>query len=44
MIDLGSYDKYLADELENYTLTEEAMLASEKVFEDYPKPERIQSR
>ncbi|MEE8399989.1 MAG: TrpB-like pyridoxal phosphate-dependent enzyme [Desulfobacterales bacterium] len=44
LIDLGSYDKYFAGELEDYTLTDEAMLASEKVFEDYPKPERLESR
>ena len=44
LIDLGSYDKYLSGEMENYTLTDEEMLESEKVFADFPKPELLKSR
>jgi len=44
LIDLGSYDKYFSGELENYTLTDDEMLASEKVFENHPKPELLKSR
>lgn len=44
LIDLGSYDKYFSGELENYTLTDEEMSASEQVFADFPKPEIIKSR
>jgi len=44
LIDLGSYDEYFSGELVNYTLTDEEMLESEKVFEDFPKPEVIKSR
>lgn len=44
LIDLGSYDKYFAGELENFTLTDDEMLASEKVFENYPKPALLKSR
>jgi len=44
LIDLEAYDKYLAGELHNFVLTEEEMSTSEKVFEDYPKPQLIKSR
>jgi tryptophan synthase beta chain len=44
LIDLEAYDKYLAGELYNFVLTEEEMSTSEKVFEDYPKPQLIKSR
>jgi len=44
LIDLEAYDKYLAGELYNFVLTDEEMSTSEKVFEDYPKPQLIKSR
>jgi len=44
LIDLMAYDKYFAGELYNFVLTDEEMLESEKVFEDYPKPQLIKSR
>jgi len=44
MLDLMAYDKYLSNELKNFELTEEEMLESEKVFENYPKPQLIKSR
>ena len=44
LIDLGAYDKYFAGELFNFVLTEEEILASEKAFEDFPKPQLIKSR
>jgi tryptophan synthase beta chain len=43
LIDLGSYDKYFSGELDNYALSDEAMLESEKVFADFPKPELLKS-
>jgi tryptophan synthase beta chain len=43
LIDLGSYDKYFSGELDNYALTDEAMLESEKVFADFPTPELLKS-
>lgn len=44
LIDLSAYDKYFDGELYNFVLTEDEMLASEKVFENFPKPQRIKSR
>ncbi|UCD33262.1 MAG: TrpB-like pyridoxal phosphate-dependent enzyme [Desulfobacterales bacterium] len=44
LIDLEAYDKYFAGELYNFVLTEEEILESEKVFENYPKPQLIKSR
>lgn len=44
LIDLVAYDKYLAGELQNFALTEEELLASQKVFENFPKPELIKNR
>ena len=44
LIDLMAYDKYFAGELHNFALTDEEMLESEKVFEDFPKPQLIKSR
>ena len=43
LIDLGSYDKYFSGDMENFTLTDEEMLESEKVFENFPKPEVIKN-
>ncbi len=44
LLDLMAYDKYFSNELKDFELTEEEMLESEKVFENYPKPELIKSR
>lgn len=44
LIDLAAYDKYFAGELYNFALSDEEIEASEKVFEDYPKPQLLKSR
>ncbi len=44
LLDLMAYDKYLSNELGNFELSEAEMLASEKVFADFPKPAIIKSR
>jgi tryptophan synthase beta chain len=44
LLDLGSYEKYYADELENFGLSDEDLQNSEKVFEDFPKPQLLKSR
>jgi len=44
LIDLAAYDKYFAGELYDFVLTDEEMLASEKVFQDHPKPQLLKSR
>lgn len=43
LLDLSSYDRYFANELVDLKLSEEDILASEKVFEDFPKPELLKS-
>jgi tryptophan synthase beta chain len=43
LIDLAAYDKYFAGELYNFVLTEDEMTESEKVFENFPKPQLIKS-
>lgn len=44
LIDLGAYEKYLANELKSFTLSDEEIAASEKVFENFPKPQQMKSR
>ena len=44
LLDLGSYEKYFANELENFKLTDKELKASEKVFEKFPKPAILKSR
>ena len=44
LLDLGGYDKYLAGELGNHMLSDDELLASEKVFETFPKPKFLKSR
>jgi len=41
LIDLVAYDKYFAGDLQNFALTEEELLSSQKVFESFPKPQLI---
>ena len=43
LLDLGAYEKYFADELENFELTDEELEQSEAVFNDFPKPELLKS-
>ena len=44
LLDLGAYDKYFSGQLENYELSDEELSASESVFADFPKPQRMKSR
>jgi tryptophan synthase beta chain len=44
LIDLAAYDKYLSGQLEDISLDEEAIAESQKVLEQFPKPELLKSR
>jgi tryptophan synthase beta chain len=44
LIDLAAYDKYLSGQLENISLDEEAIMESQKVLEEFPKPALLKSR
>lgn len=44
LIDLSAYDKYFAGELTNYSLADEELKESQKVFADFPKPQVLKSR
>ena len=44
LLDLGAYEKYYGNELENYDLSDDDLKEAEKVFEDFPKPERLNSK
>jgi len=41
LIDLVAYDKYFAGDLQNFALSAEELLRSQKVFESFPKPQLI---
>ena len=43
LLDLAAYDKYFAGELKDVCMLEEDMLASQKVFADFPKPDSLTS-
>jgi len=43
LIDLQAYDKYLSGQLENIALQEDTMEESQKVLDQYPKPELLKS-
>ena len=43
LIDLQAYDKYLTGQLENIPLMDDAMEESQKVLDQYPKPEMLKS-
>ena len=43
LLDLGAYDRYFSGELQNFTLSQETIEDSEKVFADFPKPSRLSS-
>jgi len=44
LLDLAAYDKYLSGDLEDYELEDEILEESERVFADFPKPERLTCR
>ncbi|MFC1812565.1 TrpB-like pyridoxal phosphate-dependent enzyme [Thermodesulfobacteriota bacterium] len=44
LIDLMAYDKFFSGELVNYVLSDEEIQESEKVFENFPKPQLLKSR
>ena len=44
LIDLASYDKYFAGDLQNFEISDEELAESEKVFSEFPKPDMVKSR
>ena len=44
LLDLVAYDKYFSNELINFELSDQEIAESEKIFENYPKPQLIKSR
>lgn len=44
LIDLGSYERYLTRQLEDYELPDEVLEKAEEVFKDFPKPQLLRSR
>ncbi len=44
LIDLGSYERYLAGQLTDYALPDEELEKAEEVFKDFPKPSLLKSR
>jgi len=43
LMDMGSYEKYFAGELTDFTLPEEEIAKSEQIYKDYPKPELVKN-
>ena len=43
LIDLASYDRYFAGDLENFEISDAELEESEKIFADFPKPEMVKS-
>lgn len=43
LLDLGSYEKYFSDELQNFSLTDEELEQAEEVFKEFPKPQLLKS-
>lgn len=43
LLDLGSYEKYFSDGLQDYFLEDSVLKDSEKIFDAYPKPQMIKS-
>jgi tryptophan synthase beta chain len=43
LLDLSAYEKYYADELQNFGLSDEELSSSEKIFEEFPKPQILRS-
>jgi tryptophan synthase beta chain len=44
LIDLGSYDKYFAGELQDYEMSEEDKAQYTAILDNYPKPQQFKSR
>jgi tryptophan synthase beta chain len=44
LLDLMAYEKYFSGELTNFELSDDEIEASEKVFENHPKPEVLKSK
>jgi tryptophan synthase beta chain len=44
LLDLAAYDKYFSGKLEDYHLEDSILEENEKVFANFPKPERLTSR
>ncbi len=44
LLDFSAYDRYLSGQLQNYELSDADIQDAEKVFADFPKPQRIKSR
>ncbi|CAB5082447.1 Tryptophan synthase (indole-salvaging) (EC [Olavius algarvensis associated proteobacterium Delta 3] len=44
LLDLTAYEKFLADELSNFVLSDKEIEEAEKVFAEFPKPEALKSR
>ena len=44
LLDLMAYEKFLADELTNFVLSDEEIEEAEKVFAEFPKPQALKSR
>jgi tryptophan synthase beta chain len=43
LLDLGSYEKYFSNDLDNYALSDDELRKSEEVFKDFPKPQLMKS-
>jgi tryptophan synthase beta chain len=43
LLDLGAYEKYFAGALQNFSLSDEYIEESEKVFKNFPKPQLLKS-
>jgi len=43
LLDLGSYEKYFANQLQDYVLEDSVLKDSEKIFESFPKPKILKS-
>jgi tryptophan synthase beta chain len=43
LLDLGSYERYFANELQDYLLEDSVLEDAEKIFEAYPKPQNLKS-
>ena len=44
LLDLTAYEKFLADELTNFALSDEEIEEAEKVYAEFPKPQTLKSR
>jgi len=44
LLDLGTYEKYIAGSLKNFALSDEEIAKAGEIFANYPKPELLKSR